>query len=186
MYFKVINLEKTFIFQPKNKLDTYYGDMGETLAHIINDFESYHDITIFDTNRHQILNNYTKYYHSVFYYRFEKILWLYRYWNKHKSWKSPIVAKPVGTGFKIHPGRDRWLVMKSAKAEFYNFLVVDHIGENTLDQIKPFWDHGTLSIKDEGERTHFYHDYDKSEVLQLTTIKQWISSRLPLIDFLHK
>lgn len=186
MYFKVLDLDQTFILQPANKLDTYYDNMGETLARILNEFESRRDIRIFDTNKNVILSSYAKHGHSLFYYRFEKILGLYRDWVKFKTWKNPVVARKFDDNFLIHPGRDRWLVMKSIGVRQYNFMIVDHVSESVVNSIKSFWDDQQISIVGEGNEAHLLHDYNRLPINEKRNIKEWISSRLPLIEFLHK
>jgi len=184
---KEIELAKTFIWNQPSKEEEYSERMGPIYAKLLCTYENNCDPSIFDQNKILIADLWEKEKNrspkNELLYRVEKILMLYEAWTKTNKWLTPLVAVVEGERYRIHPGRDRWYIMKHLHVPRYQFLVIDQVNYQTLNQISGFWDNkNSLSIKGASVPSIF-HNYDKSDVYKFSRISNWLKSTMPFKEF---
>lgn len=175
--------------------DNCINDYGPTLGPAIFNWMCHIDIDVFDNLKPAIKENFLTRNNKqqfLFFYRLDKIIRLFQYWNRYQRWRDPVVAIPNNqTHYFAHPGKDRLLVMKSLNVTHYRFLVIEreYIIEDNLDKIKTHWGaYGqNLSIDtkyfDKEHKTILNKD-DVDTILKYQKVKQWLASNMPLKEFL--
>jgi len=188
IHFQHIPLEQTGLIDEEPLLTDHFE--FDLALHVYND---QCDVSMFDQYRYLLNKNFKKSNHLI-YYKIEKYILLKKYWLKHTQWRDPVVAVPLGYRYnklfyRIHPGKDRWRIMKTENVESYNFLVIDL----TLDKIKykseidKFWKNSiSLTIETpEPNYSLLNNNFDREEFLQLTETAKWLSYNIPIEDYIR-
>jgi len=156
-----ISLDQVDIW--KDELDSidYCQRTFGSLGYILHEYYQTYDIEIFEKYKRIIESKFVDALISggpvpTFFGKTEKIIMLKKYWDQHKKWRDPVVARLVGTKnnlpfYYLHPGRDRFCIMKGSGLTQYLFLYIPQhlLTDENYDRIKSFWgDYGnTLVIK---------------------------------------
>jgi hypothetical protein len=175
--------------------DNCIKDYGPELGIIIFNWMCHSSLDTFDNFRSEIKQyflNRNSPQHFLFFYRLDKIIRLYQYWNQYNRWRDPVVAIPnTPTHYFAHPGKDRLLVMKSLDITHYRFLVIerDYISEENLDKIRTHWgaydQNLSIDIKYFNKEHKTILNKDSVDlILQFVMIKKWLASKLSLKDFI--
>ncbi len=184
---KEIELSNTFVWSPITKEEDDAQRMGIIYGKLINAYENGGNPEVFDQNKILIAELWEKEKNTVlkneFLYRIEKILMLYEHWYKTNKWLSPLVAVEEGSKYRVHPGKDRWYIMKHLKIPRYQFVVIEQVNYQTLNLISGFWDDKKLlSIKGK-EVPSIFHNYDKTDVYKFARIPAWLNSNMTFKEF---
>lgn len=122
---------------------------------------------------------------STFFGRLDKILMLSQYWDENQSWRDPLVARPREIKnnknfYFVHPGRDRYCVMRSRSVKNYPFLCIpsNMINESNTELIKSFWGEykDTVIIKpSKKDPTKFsLGNHDTDQYTKYTNLANWL------------
>ena len=184
---KEIELSKTFVWYPAGREQEYSDRMGPIYAKLLYNYENTSNPAVFDQNKilianlwEQVRDNPIK--HELLY-RVEKILMLYEHWTRTNKWQSPMVAVVHGDRYRVHPGKDRWFIMRHLNIPRYQFLVIDQINYQTLNLVSGFWDNKLkLSIRGK-EVPAIFHDYDKTDVYKFARLTSWLGSQMSFKEF---
>lgn len=143
MEVEVLKLKDTSPWKlPKSTFNYHCQKYGKDLGTIINEYTEVLDPKVFDNNRDIIRKHIPLYKDnqsvSSFVYRLAKIIHLYKYWWKYRSWGDPLIARHMyyyqgRKAYIVHPGQDRWIIMRHYKVTEYPFLVLSQEEYNNPD-----------------------------------------------------
>ena len=178
MHYQELDLDITSPWQlPQHTVECSYKSYGVFFYEWIEEYLETFDPIVFDRNKHRIQELYAQHFNNPFYFRLAKIIYLYQQWNRYQRWNDPMIARQLADRlYIIHPGQDRWIVMKHFDVKRYNFLVIDEeFTPELLPKLQAQWTESKLEfrfVEDRQVWTMLNRDlkFDTTVIL-----KQWFS-----------
>ena len=160
MQFQDLDLDVTSPWiNPKNTVEYNFKSYGDPLYKWIEQYTDTADPSVFEENKQQIEVLYKLQPQNKFFYRLAKIIYLYKEWDKNKSWKDPVIVRPMlvqdnRTLYIVNPGQDRWLVMKHFGVKSYRFLVLDtaEFVPDSLETLTSMWSQSKLEFRQSNDK----------------------------------
>lgn len=178
MRYQELDLDITSPWQlPRHTVEYTYKSYGVFFYEWIEEYLETFDPIVFDRNKGRIQELYAQHFNNPFYFRLAKIIYLYEQWDRYKRWNDPIIARQLADRlYIIHPGQDRWIVMKHFGVKSYNFLVIDEeFTPAILPTLEQQWTESKLEfrfVEDRQVWTMINKElkFDRDKVLKLSLI----------------
>lgn len=172
-----------------DSLDYCLKTFGE-LGYILHEYYQHYDVSLFNQHKTIIESKLIDYMIGskpipVFFGKLEKILMLNKYWDTHNKWRDPLVVRHIGQRnnkpfYYVHPGRDRYCILKNKKVESYRFLFIPSLNLQTenYDLIKSFWGEysETVVIKpsEHDPSKYVLGNHDTDQYMKFSNIFDWL------------
>lgn len=124
-------------------------EFGITLGELIHLFSHNNDFSIFEEYKEIIRKVYQKENKSQAenqgIYKISKLFYLLNDFYRDRKFFNPMVATPEGDKYFVHPGRDRFQVLRALGYTEYEFLLCteDEMKHDNIKNLKPYHAEGT-------------------------------------------
>jgi hypothetical protein len=134
---KVVNFHLNEIspYQQLPNKPWFEKEYGDRFGSILFEFCLNPNFEIFENNKKIISENLSN---NRFYFKLRKLFYLSHEWLQHKKWNNPIIVTNRNGNFIVHPGQDRYNIMKAHNVETYDcyFIEPEEASLKNISKIK--------------------------------------------------
>jgi len=154
MKFELFDLDLISPYPKGPSEDWIVKHYGTTFGKILYDWCCSPNFKIFEENKDLIKQEYLNNKDQPFFVRITKLCQLSHDWRINNMWKNPLIVTNINGAFIVHPGQDRYNIMKAYNVKEYNCCLFEkqEVQQSNTDAIQKLH---TSDVKIEFNSKHF-------------------------------